>query len=444
MNSIWVETEKLPEFPTLDGSTKTDVLIIGGGIAGILCAYFLQEKGINYMLVERNTVCSGITKNTTAKITSQHGLIYDRLYKSAGFEIARKYLEVNQSSVRKYLDIGKSIDCNMEIKPSFVYSINGREKLEKEAEALRKIGFCADITETTELPFSIAGAIRFDDQAQFHPLKFLSKISENLRIYENTFVKELSEHEAVTERGTITFKKLIIATHFPMENRHGMYYLKMYQHRSYVIALKHAAQIQGMYVDETQCGMSFRNYKDFLLVGGGDHRTGEFGGGWQELRTFSEKYYPSAREQYAWATQDCMTLDGVPYIGQYAKNRAEWYVATGFNKWGITSSMTAALILTDLVMERENPYAEVFCPSRSMMKLQLLSNVGKAIVNLLTPSKKRCPHLGCALKWNSLEHTWDCPCHGSRFDMERKNLTNPANGDLEKCPSPPDQELFQK
>ena len=162
MNSIWVETEKLPEFPTLEGSTKTDVLIIGGGIAGILCAYFLQEKGVDYMLVERNTICSGITKNTTAKITSQHGLIYDRLYKSAGFEIARKYLEVNQSSVRKYLDIGKSIDCNMEIKPSFVYSINGREKLEKEAEALRKIGFCADITETTELPFSIAGAIRFD------------------------------------------------------------------------------------------------------------------------------------------------------------------------------------------------------------------------------------------------------------------------------------------
>ncbi|MGN1142560.1 MAG: FAD-dependent oxidoreductase [Oliverpabstia sp.] len=444
MNSIWAETEKLPGFPTLEGSVKTDVLIIGGGIAGILCAYFLQEKEIDYLLVEKNVICSGITQNTTAKITSQHGLIYDKLCKSAGLETARKYLEANQKSARKYLEMSKTIECDMEIKPSYVYSINDREKLEKEADALRKLGFSADITETTELPFLTVGAIRFDNQAQFHPLRFLSKISENLRIYENTFVKELSDHEAITEKGTIAFNKLIIATHFPMDNRHGMYFLKMYQHRSYVIALEHAAQIQGMYVDEAQCGMSFRNYKDFLLVGGGDHRTGERGGGWQELRAFSEKYYPSACEKYAWATQDCMTLDGVPYIGKYAKKRAEWYVATGFNKWGITSSMTAALILTDLVLERENPYVEVFSPSRSMMNLQLLSNSWKAMINLLTPSKKRCPHLGCALKWNSLEHTWDCPCHGSRFNIEGKNLTNPANGDLEKCPLPPGQELFQK
>ena len=399
MNSIWAETEKLPEFPILEGSAKTDVLIIGGGIAGILCAYFLKEKGMDYMLVERNTICSGITKNTTAKITSQHGLLYEKVYKSAGLETARKYLEANQISVRKYLELSKGIECDMEIKPSYVYSINDREKLEKEAEVLRKIGFYAEIMETTELPFPTAGAICFDEQAQFHPLKFLSQISKNL---------------------------------------------KMYQHRSYVIALEHTVQIHGMYVDEAQCGMSFRNYKDFLLVGGGDHRTGERGGRWQELRAYAEKYYPSAREKYAWATQDCMTLDGVPYIGQYAKNRPEWFVATGFNKWGITSSMTAAQILTDLVMDRENPYAEVFCPSRSMMKLQLLSNGWKAMVSLLTPSKKRCPHLGCTLKWNSLEHTWDCPCHGSRFDTEGKNLTNPANGDWKKCPSPPGRELFRK
>lgn len=272
MSSIWAESEKLPEFPTLEGSVKTDVLIIGGGIAGILCAYFLQEKGMDYMLVEKNTICSGITQNTTAKITSQHGLIYDKLYKSAGVEIARKYLEANQISVRKYLELSKSIECDMDIKPSYVYSINDREKLEMEAEALRKIGFSAYIAETIQLPFPTAGAICFDGQAQFHPLKFISQISKNLKIYENTFVKELTDHEAVTEKGNISFKKLIITTHFPMENRHGMYYLKMYQHRSYVIALENAAQIKGMYVDEAQCGMSFRNYKDFLLVGGGDHR----------------------------------------------------------------------------------------------------------------------------------------------------------------------------
>ena len=181
MSSIWAESEKLPEFPTLEGSVKTDVLIIGGGIAGILCAYFLQEKGMDYMLVEKNTICSGITQNTTAKITSQHGLIYDKLYKSAGVEIARKYLEANQISVRKYLELSKSIECDMDIKPSYVYSINDREKLEMEAEALRKIGFSAYIAETIQLPFPTAGAICFDGQAQFHPLKFISQISKNLK-----------------------------------------------------------------------------------------------------------------------------------------------------------------------------------------------------------------------------------------------------------------------
>lgn len=430
MNSIWTETIELPHFKPLEGNTKTDVLIIGGGLAGILCAYFLQEKGVDYILAEGKTICSGITKNTTAKITSQHGLIYAKLVKSAGTEKARMYLEANQNAVKRYFELCKDIDCDFETKTSYVYSLENRKKLEKEANALEQIGFHPKISETEELPFPTAGAISFDNQAQFHPLKFISQIVPNLKIYENSFVKDLTEHTAVTEQGSITYQRLIFTTHFPIDNKHGMYFLKMYQHRSYVIALEHVSQINGMYVDEAKSGLSFRTYKDFLFIGGGAHRTGKKGGNWQELRTFAKKYYPSSSEKYFWATQDCMTLDSVPYIGPYSKNMPECYVATGFNKWGMTSSMVAAMILTDIITGKENPYATVFRPSRNMLKPQLFFNGCEAVANLLTISKKRCPHLGCALKWNNTEHSWDCPCHGSRFEADGKLLDNPANGDL--------------
>ena len=426
MNSLWTENTVAPHFQSLEGSVKTDVLIIGGGITGILCGYFLKEKGIDYILAEGKTICSGITKNTTAKITSQHGLLYNKILQSAGVEKARMYLEANQHAVKRYFELSREIDCDFETKTAYVYAMDHREKLEKEADALLKIGFPVDISDTHMLPFSTAGAICFENQAQFHPLKFIYHIARNMNIYENTFVKELSEHTAVTEKGSIQFQKVIFATHFPFDNKHGMYFLKMYQHRSYVIALKNAAQVDGMYVDEAQCGMSFRNYGDLLLIGGGDHRTGKKGRNWQELRSFAVKNYPAASEVYSWATQDCMSLDGIPYIGQYSKHMPGCYVATGFNKWGMTGSMVSAMILSDMVEGKENPYEEVFCPSRSMIKPQLLWNGWEATVNLLTISTKRCSHMGCALKWNSAEHSWDCPCHGSRFDEDGEVIDNPA------------------
>ena len=431
MNSIWNRETELPHFPPLEGSIRTDVLIVGGGIAGILCAYFLQEKEVDYVLTEGRTICSGITKNTTAKITSQHGLIYQNLLNSAGTEKAALYLRANQESVEKYAELCEQIDCDFQRQTAYVYSLDNRRKLEREAEALAKIGFQAQITETTGLPFPVAGAVAFENQAQFHPLKFLSHLAANLKIYENTFVKEFKENTAVTGHGSITFKKAVFATHFPMDNKHGMYFLKLYQHRSYVISLKNAADLKGMYVDEALCGMSFRNYKDQLLVGGGDHRTGKEGGNWQELRNFAKKYYPMSEETGFWATQDCMSLDGIPYIGQYSRGLKNCFAATGFNKWGITSAMTAALLLTDLILERGNPYEEVFHPSRSMIKPQLFLNGWEAAKNLLTISPKRCSHMGCALKWNGQEHSWDCPCHGSRFDEKGRILDNPANGNLD-------------
>lgn len=430
MVSVWSNNSVLPSFDRLDGDMKTDVLIIGGGMAGILCCYFLGLSGIDHILVEGKNICSGITKNTTAKITSQHGLIYDKLIKGAGIKKAGMYLSANQAALKLYKELCKDIDCDFKETDAFVYSLENRDKILNEVEALYKLNFKVDFCKSIDLPFSIEGAIKFSNQAQFNPLKFASSITKNQHIYENTFVKKVSGQKAYTEHGTITAKKIIIATHFPFINKHGNYFLKMYQHRSYVIALENANDVNGMYVDEAEKGMSFRNYENLLVIGGGDHRTGEAGGCWKELRDFAKRYYPDAVEKYYWATQDCMTLDGVPYIGNYSNSTPDLYVATGFNKWGMTSSMVAAMLLKDMVLEKKNDFAEVFSPSRSILKPQLAVNASKAVKNLLTISPKRCTHLGCALKWNQFEHTWDCSCHGSRFEESGEIIDNPATRNI--------------
>ena len=430
MGSLWEQTWEQPSFPAQDGDMNTDVLIIGGGMAGILCAYQLHCAGVPYVLAEAETICNGITKNTTAKITSQHGLIYDKLISRFGIEHAKQYLDANEEALQKYRELCRQIDCDFEEKAAYTYSLDDRRKIERELNALEKLGFSAEFVDKLPLPFHVAGAVKFPDQAQFHPLKFVSGISKNLHIYEHTRVRELLGTTAVTNHGRINAKKIIVTTHFPFLNKHGSYFLKLYQHRSYVIALKDAQDVDGMYLDEAQTGMSFRNYKNLLLIGGGDHRTGKKGGGWRELQDFARSYYPQAEEIYRWATQDCMSLDSVPYIGPYSASTTNLYVATGFNKWGMTSSMVSAMILSDLVQGKKNPYEEVFFPSRSILRPQLAVNGFEAVVRLLTPTARRCPHLGCALKWNPIEHTWDCPCHGSRFTEDGKLIDNPATGDL--------------
>ena len=430
MYSVWSDSVKLPTFEPLKKDIRTDVLIIGGGIAGILCAYLLEQSGVNYTLVEANRICSGITKNTTAKITSQHGMIYHKLLKRFGPEKTRMYLEANEAARKEYHKLCKEMDCEFEARSSFVYSLDKPQKVKQELEALRRIGYRAEYTDVIPLPFSIAGAVKFPNQAQFNPLQFLAHIAKGLSIYEHTKVRELMPNGAITEHGKITASKIIVATHFPFLNKHGSYFLKMYQHRSYVLALKGAPDVNGMYVDEADKGLSFRNYKDLLLLGGGSHRTGKKGGNWAELSDFAKQYYPDSKETYRWATQDCMTLDEVPYIGQYSRNTPSLYVATGFHKWGMTSAMVSAMILRDMILGKDNPYAPAFSPSRTMLRPQLAINAFETTANLLTPTTRRCPHLGCALNWNPQERSWDCPCHGSRFTKDGEVIDNPATDDL--------------
>ena len=437
--AIWNNNVLMPVFPALEHDLKTDVLIVGGGMSGILCAHMLAMRGIDYTLIEADRICSGVTSNTTAKITSQHGLIYDKLLRLHSPEIARKYWQANEAAIEDYRELAKTVDCDFATTDHYIYSKDNSDVLQAEKTALDSLGIPADFAKHTKLPFPVKGAICFRNQGQFHPLKFAAELTRGLHIYENTPLREFKGNTAFTDRGRITASKIIIATHFPLLNKHGGYFLKLYQQRSYVLALKNAQQVDGMYLDAEQGGLSFRNYGDLLLIGGGGHRTGKRGGGWNRLEAFAKQHYPTSREVYRWATQDCITLDQIPYIGRYSERTPNLFVATGFNKWGMTNSMVAAKLLCDLVQDKDNPYETLFSPQRSIWHKQLLCNAWESAVNLLTPTKPRCPHLGCALKWNSQEHSWDCPCHGSRFDETGKLLDNPATGDLNKKPNPRDK-----
>ncbi len=427
--SLWYESVELPEFPSLDKNIKTDVLIIGGGICGILCAYFLKQSGIRCVLLEKGKIAQGVTANTTAKITSLHGLIYNNLIKKFGKEAAEKYLYANEEAIKKYSELCKNIDCDFLYRTACTYSKNNLKIIEKEVNALNSLGMNAKLSLKSSLPFEFAGAVEIDNQAQFNPLKFIKSIVKDLTIYENTAVIDIASDGVVCENAKVKAEKIIVATHFPFWDRHGSYFLKLYQHRSYVLALENAQEVDGMYVDEDDLGLSFRSSDNLLLLGGGGERTGKKCGNWTELENFSKKYYPNSKIKYKWATQDCMSLDKIPYIGLYYKNNPNLFVATGFNKWGMTSSMVSASVLCDMINEKQHDYADIFSPSRSILKPQLFVNGIETISNYVIPTTRRCPHLGCALKWNKYEHTWDCSCHGSRFDKKGNLINNPATKD---------------
>lgn len=434
MSSIWEQTKTMPRFPALEGDVKTDILIVGGGIAGILCAYVLNRAGAECLLVEADTLCGGVTGNTSAKITAQHGLLYQKLLPSLGVERTRLYWEANQRAVSQYRTMCREIDCDFVEETAYVFSRSGRDGLEREQEALQAIGVKTALTRDTPLPFPVAGAIALERQGQFHPLKFLAAITQGLDIAEHTKVQELAPGEARTDHGVIRANKIILATHFPILNKHGLYPLKMHQHRSYVLALRDAGRFRGMYVSEDREGLSFRMYQDMLLLGGGGHRTGKKGQGWDMLRALARRWYPGCQEVARWAAQDCITPDGGAYVGQYSPKTPGLFVITGFNKWGMTTALAGAEILGDLVRGRANIYAPAFDPARPIPAGAALANAASAAVSLLTPTVPRCPHMGCALRYNSAEGTWDCPCHGSRFDQRGQLLDGPATDDLQKRP----------
>ncbi len=476
MKSIWREHVLLPQGQPLTRDIHTDVAVIGGGMAGILTAKLLREKGVEAVIVEAGQAGGGVTGDTTAKVTSQHGLIYSQLLSIVGEEGAMQYARANQKAIQKYRECiqKENIDCDWKEENAYVYSLTGTENLDREYRAAKQLGIPAHMTEHPKIPFPVKGAVEFSGQAQFHPLKFLYAAAKGIPLYDHTRVDRIIDGEIITQGGAINAKKVVIATHYPIVNTPGYYFMRMYQQRSYVLALSGLPPLSGMYIGEKDNSLSLRQWGDFLLLGGCGHRVGQKGkGGYEQLRQKARRLFPKARDEFAWAAQDCMTLDGIPYIGQFSSTTPHLYVATGFGKWGMTSSMAAAMILSDLITDQPNPDAEVFSPQRmhwGASLSNLLSGGGHTAAGWLKrlfyvpisqadqlargeggivnyQGKKagvykdeegnvyavsiRCPHLGCQLEWNAQERTWDCPCHGSRFDYRGKRLDTPANYD---CP----------
>lgn len=476
MKSIWSESYKKNENEHKLDIQEADVVIIGGGIAGLLTAYMLKENKINAVVLDRKKVLSGNTINTTAKITIQHNIIYDKLIKEFGEENAKRYALANQLALDNYKEIisKNNIECDFEIEDAYVYTLDSPEKIEKEYAAAISLGIEAELLDSIELPFEISKALKFKNQANFNPIKFLNYIKKNLTIYEDTKAIEIKDNVVVTNKGEIKAKSIVIATHFPLINVPGYYFLRMHQEREYVIALKNAQTLNGMYIDEKDGGYSFRRYKDYLILGGAAGRTGsnEEGGSYDKLRDLAKKLYPDSTEEYHWSAQDCITSDGIPFIGVYSKEMPNVYVATGFNKWGMTSSMVSAIIISGLISGKTHDFNEIFSPSRfdmtasiknlvkdgfettynfiaekiriPMESIENIKNGESGIVlyegkkvgvykdnngEIYTVSTK-CPHLGCELKWNADDISWDCPCHGSRFDYKGNFLDAPAIKEL--------------
>ncbi|MEG0307684.1 MAG: FAD-dependent oxidoreductase [Clostridium sp.] len=474
MESVWSKSRGFKKRESLNSNIKVEVVVIGAGLAGILTAYMLQKQGHKVIVIEARTVASGNIENTTAKITSQHNLIYNKLIKEFGEEKARQYADANELAIKKYREIinENEIDCDLQIKSAYLYSLDKVEELKLEFEAAKRLGISAELVEKINLPFDIKLALKFNNQGQFNPIKFLKEISKELTIYEHTRAIEIKEKEnvVITEEGKIIAEKIVVTTHFPIMNVPGFYFMKMHQERSYVLALENASNVEGMYLDVNKNGNSFRNYEDLLLIGGESHRTGknEKGGNYNKLRLLAKELYPNSKEKFHWSAQDCMTMDGIPYIGKYSSSTPNIYVATGFNKWGMTNSMVAAMILADMISGNKNKFSEIYSPSRfdmsssigNLMKdgtettkkfiAQLVNIPDEDIVHIQNGHggivdyngekvgvykdengkryivSTKCPHLGCQLQWNVDELSWDCPCHGSRFNYDGSIIDSPT------------------
>lgn len=445
----------------IDEGRKVDIIVIGAGMAGLLIAWYLKEQGRKVLVLEADEIASGQTERTTAKISSQHDLKYHYLIEKVGLEKARLYARANEAAIREYERIihKHGIKCQFEKTSAYLYSRENETMLKEEARAAAMVGIDAFFTKETELPFSVTGAVEFRHQAQFSPLEFIKFIAGELEIREHTRVVAVKGRRVIARREmgimqppesnreaglgladtiqkkelTLQANEIVVATHYPILNVPGFYFLRQHQERSYVLALEGCERIKGMYLGIDEEGLSFRQAGEYLLLGGCSQRTGKntCGNAYDRLREAAKEYYPHAGAVARWAAQDCMPHDGIPFIGRYSVFTPHVYVATGFQKWGMTTSMVAAMLLRDILCGIENPYEEVFSPQRLNVRAgtqAFLQDVGESIKGLARGlvSRPRCSHMGCKLVWNPQEHSWDCPCHGSRFAADGRILNNPT------------------
>lgn len=464
--SFWLDTEKRKEYESLNKDLECDVCVIGGGITGISCAYYLSKKGLNTVVLERDRIASKTTGHTTAKITSQHDLFYDYLINSKGKEFAKKYYKANEEAIDNIEKIIKeeNIVCDFERVDSFVYTkdINLVNNIKTEVGAVNSIGGECEFVEEIDLPVKIEGAIKFKNQAKFNPIKYINGLCDCIiknsgKIYENSKVIDYKKDsdifkvliESSEGEYVVKCKNLVVATRYPIFNVPGYHFIKMYQEISYAVASKMTdnIEIKDVYICKERPAISIRtaqyNGEKYLLVIGNNHKTGEdteTKDRYKILEDIAEKISGN-KVEYKWNTEDCISLDKIAYIGKYSNLIDNMYVATGFNKWGMTTSNIAANIITDLILGKENKYLEIYNSTRlEPIKNKeevgnMLKEIGKSIVEPrldITRKKKYCTHLGCELTWNELTKTWDCPCHGSRFEENGESVEAPSIKDMNK------------
>lgn len=496
MGSLWIEnTKNNTKFPKLEKDIETEVCVIGAGLLGLTTAYYLCKNNITVTVVEAESeIGLKVSGNTTGKITSQHGLFYEHLIKDYGEKFAWKYWEANEKAITDIKNIidENNIECDFSWQDSYVYTTLQDEvsKVKDEVEAVKRIGGKAEFVTKTDLPFTIQGAIKFSNQAQFDARKYMLGLAnqitkQNGQIYVETRVQDIAkkgkEYVLITKNANIKAKKVVIATHYPFISAPGFYFLKMYQSTSYGLAVDTKTNLfDGMYINVKEPIYSFRtatyNGKKVLVVVGADHKTGETienDNNYAILEKRVKELYPQSEILFRWNTEDCIGLDKIPYIGEFSTIMPNVYVGTGFKKWGITSSNVAARIITDKILGKNNKYADIFNSKRlkpiknrwemqNMLKQTVISFAfekadipigtieqipidNAAIINIdgtnvgiykdtsgnIFSVKPVCSHLGCTLTWNNLDKTWDCPCHGSRFDYMGNNIYDPANKGLE-------------
>lgn len=483
----WIASAPKTDYPTLDKDINVDVAIIGGGIVGITSAFLLKRKGIKVAIIEASKIAQGTTGYTTAKITSQHDLIYHKIKGRIGEEKARQYAEANESAIHFIANLvkEKNIDCDFCWRPAYIYTQSDEyiEKIQNEVKAASTLGIKASYLDKVPLPFNIKAAVRFDDQAQFHPLKYLLPLAQEVPgdgnyIFEHTKVVDVNDNEkcvVMTNSGKkVTASKVIIASHFPCYDGLGMYFARMYVEKSYVLGVKTKEHFpEGMFANAEDPGRSLRSQKfndsEIILVGGEHHKTGSEKNTnihYENLGDFAKETFDLENILFRWSTQDCMTVDDIPYVGYLTSKTENVLVATGFAKWGMTNGTASAMILTDLITKGESQWAPVYSPSRFDVTSipKLVSENLDVAVNLvggkITPVPNdvdikngeakvisvdgervgayrdengklhvvdiTCTHLGCELVWNEAEKTWDCPCHGSRFNYDGDNVEGPA------------------
>jgi glycine/D-amino acid oxidase-like deaminating enzyme/nitrite reductase/ring-hydroxylating ferredoxin subunit len=493
--SFWIDTGPAQESrPPLEEDVRAEIAVIGGGIAGITTALLLVEAGAETVLLEAGRLAQGVSGYTTAKVTSQHGAIYSRLRSKHGADVARTYGQANEAALGWIAERieGDGIECDFRRQPAYLYTSEGssRGKLEKEAEAAVDAGLPASLVEETPLPYSVAAAVRFDDQAEFHIRKYLLALVEQLerggcRIFEKSRALGIGAGPPCivsTVGGRVIAERVVVATQYPFLDR-SLVFARLHPSRSYAIVCDiEGTPPAGMYINADSPTRSIRavpiDGTDLLLLGGEGHKAGE-GGDTREhysrLEEFARRHWQVRSVEYRWSTQDGITIDGMPYIGRLTPRNDRIVMATGFAKWGMTGGTVAGLLLSDLLLGRNNPWASTFDPNRfnpraGIVKLleenarvglrffgdrlrtrgnrpiedlapgegDIVSHEGEKVAGhrrddgTLVAVSSRCTHLGCQLNWNTAERSWDCPCHGSRFSPEGEILQGPAVRELEQ------------